>query len=853
MRFAVWILALGLTATTTAAKPRIALPLLTAQDTEGRVSLPIDALRVDVLIRGHLARTTYEITFRNELDRDLDGQFAFPLPPDSEVTDIGLYFDGHLRHAVAVERVQARAAYEQTVHRRVDPALAEWSASTRAFRFRVYPIPAQGRKVVYIAYDQDIASTPYELDLRAGLPLAAFDLTIDSDAEVESDGLALQRSGDRWTLQQRNAPLQAFVRVVRKAEEVALAAWSASEKSWYSTAPLRIRSNAKAMPPASAVTILYDVSSSAVQRDGEKLREFLRTFLAAQHPDARVTVVPFHVLVEPPIETGAVALDQRLAALPHAGATNLVSLIEQLPRILSATPADSRIVLVTDGVQTIGDSRRLTQAIDKLARLARPILVVNASPSVDDTSLARLAAATGGWNIDLTRTGANDAAAGAMRLPVRVSLSPSTPSIRKLLPQSITLTSDATVPVHARGPQRSSWLRLAAGGTYRELPIRELSTDAERDLVRQSWARAELRALLERGAPAEDVLAHGLRFQQLTPQTSLLVLDTWQDYENYGIPLPPDLRVQRAKDISALEERGSMTMHSIAAEGQPDGAGWFIRGTVSDAETPIPGVTVEMLIGDTPAVTVTTDAQGRFWISAQRAPARFTLRVSMEGFETITHLYPTGAPKGAIIDIVLRLQVVMETITVAAESPMAGPESAQVGSSASASLVHPSAEALADSLLAQLVEGMTPNPDEDEEADEEEDEETRFEERIARISAVVDRLRSLTSIDERFRYYIAARSAIGGEKYFQAASALALQADAPELAVRVLTDLAEAYPDDAPTLRLIGRVLDGWGFGDLARLLFERALELSPRETQTWRELLLLAAREQRTADLDEL
>jgi Ca-activated chloride channel family protein len=39
-------------------------------------------------------------------------------------------------------------------------------------------------------------------------------------------------------------------------------------------------------------------------------------------------------------------------------------------------------------------------------------------------------------------------------------------------------------------------------------------------------------------------------------------------------------------------------------------------------------------------------------------------------------------------------------------------------------------------------------------------------------------------------------------------------------------------------------VLEGWGRDELARLLFERALESSPRETQNWRELLLLEAKE---------
>ena len=807
MRFAALLLALGLTATISAATPQVALPTLIVEDDDGRASLPIDSLRVHVLIRGHLARTTYDVAFRNELDRDLDGQFSFPLPADAEVSDLGLYFDGKLRHAVAVERAQARAAYEEIVHRRVDPALAEWSSSTRAFRFRVYPIPARGTKVVRIAYDQDLTSAPYELDLRGALPPGALALTIDSDAPVDR--------GD------------AFVRATHDPSgEIALAAWSPSDWNWYYSAPTRVYSEARTLPPASAVTLLYDVSSSAVQRDDDAVAEFLRRFLAMQRDGVRVTVVPFHVRVDPPFETNAPALDRRLAELPRAGATNVVSMLERLPAIVDASPADSRIVIVTDGIHTMGDARSLSRALDAL-RVDRPIAVVHASPSADDTVLARL----GAWSIDLARTGASDAAAAAMRLPTRVRVSAHASRIRSVLPESVTVSTDVTTTVHARGPQRVSRLPVAFDGIRRDLVVRELSTDEERDLVRRSWARAALRELLERGASDAEVLAHGLRFHQLTPRTSLLVLETWRDYEAYGVPMPRELREQRDRELA---EASRPRLRRGNDANQRDGwfGGWFVKGTVRFDEQPLPGATVELLVNGTPAFTTVTDAEGRYWITPRREPRAFTLRASLTGFDTITRSYPRGAAKGATIDLVMRMAAVAEAITVTAEAPSFNVDG--MTTTAVSSLVRPSPVALADPLLAQL--GDAP-----------------FDERMERIGAAVAHMQSLRSVEDRFRYYIAARSAIGGDKFFQAHSALAMHADAPELAVRALTDLVESYPDDAPTLRLIGRVLEGWGFGDLARTLFERALELSPRETQTWRELLLLAAKERRTADLDDL
>jgi hypothetical protein len=112
------------------------------------------------------------------------GYFRFPLPAGAEVTDLGLYFDGKLRHGGAVERVLARAAYEETVHRSVDPALAEWSAG-RGFQLSIFPIPANGEKKVVIAYDQELTNGDYVLDLRYGRAMK-LDLTIDAEGRTQT-------------------------------------------------------------------------------------------------------------------------------------------------------------------------------------------------------------------------------------------------------------------------------------------------------------------------------------------------------------------------------------------------------------------------------------------------------------------------------------------------------------------------------------------------------------------------------------------------------------------------------------------------------------------------------------------
>jgi tetratricopeptide (TPR) repeat protein len=826
-----------------------AIPTLSApQGDDGSVVLTLESLSVHVLLRGHLARTTYELTYRNRTDRQLDGDFAFPLPPDAEVSDLGLYFGDKLRHAVAVERVQARSVYEATVHRRVDPALAEWTASSRAFHFRVYPIPASGVKVVHIAYDQELTSNPYELDLRYGASLAKFEVSIESDSRIESEGLDLSRAGDRWSLRRSGFRLDGVIRAVPQKREVALVARSLADGNWYASAAVNIHSTARAVAPAPHVTILYDASSSAVQRDDARVLDYLRQLLDRQQGRA-VSVVPFHIAVESAQETDSAGLEQTLASIPRAGATNLVALLEKVPAIAPG----SRIVILTDGINSIGDSARLARAVQELAKTRRPLTIVNASPAADDHFLGGLARATGGWYLDLSQIDTASAVEASMRQPELLMLQPGFPPIRDLLPASVLMTNDATISVSARSRDAIVGFPIIAGNARHEIPVEVLESEEGIDLVRRGWARARLRSLLDSGATPEAVLEHGKQFNQLTPRTSLLVLETWQDYERNGLPIPPDLRAEKEaeeRELRAQQEAERKRRSAIVLVSQahraPDVSPelarsvWYLTGSVVERDEPLPGVTVTMRLADGQSFVKITDAKGRFAFSTGAVPASVVLHAELAGFSELTRNID-HPERGLNIVMVMKPPTVSESITVTASAPelivtAAVASNVTFGGSSNDDIAERLLDTRAGTTLVQSVLAQKTAP-----------------QRLAMIGEVVAKLKSLNSPADRFRYYLTSRSILGGEKVFQAESALAMREASPELALRVLTDLIEAYPDDAPTLRIIGRVLSAWGRDDLARLAFERALEISPRETQTWRELFLLDAREGKDKDLTEL
>jgi tetratricopeptide (TPR) repeat protein len=817
-----------------AATQHAAIPRLTVSEgDDGTLPLTLDSLQIRVLLRGHLARTTYDITYRNGTNRELDGDFAFPLPPDAVISDLGLYFNGRLRHAVPVERVMARSIYETTVHRRVDPALAEWSASSRAFHFRIYPIPANGVKVVHIAYDQELTANPYELDLRYGATLPNVELTIESDSRIEAEGLPLARSGDRWSMWRTRYELDGMIRAVQDKRETAVSARSA-DGNWYASAAVNLHSTSRDVEPATHITVLYDASASAVQRDDVKVREYLRQLVSRQKVTS-INVVPFHISVDAAVNTDAGGLEQTLAAIPAAGATNLAELLDQLPAIAASQPAGSRIVLVSDGINSIGDSTRLAHAVQQVAKMRRPLTIVNASPSADDRFLGGLARATGGWYLDLTHIDPATAAEASMRRPELLMISVMQPPIRDVLPSSVLTTSDASITVSGRSRDPIVAFPVITGNARHEIPVEVLETEEGIDLVRRAWARARLRELLENGATPEEVLEHGRKFSQLTPRTSLLVLERWQDYESNGLPLPPDLREQkeaeqrRAREAQAawersqreaMQARAQLAADRSAADARSD---WFITGQVVEHDTPLPGVTVTLIPSGRQALIQVTDAEGRFRFAKIVPPVSAQLMAQLSGFNPIVQRLDHPA-KGK--HVVLSLTAgISESITVTASAPE------MINVASVAANVSTGRSTLADQLL---------DPARTELAESDALSHKTAEERLDVVNDVLAKLKTLNSPAERFRYYLASRAILGGEKLFQAEAAVTMRDVSPELAVRILTDLIEANPDDAAMMRIIGRVLSGWGRDDLARLIFERALEISPRETQTWRELFLL-------------
>ena len=108
---------------------------------------------VEVEIEDQIAATKIDQSFYNETDRDVEGEYIFPLPEGASISKFSMYIGNEAIKGKVLGKEEARKIYEDIVRRRRDPALLEY-VGRDMFRARVYPIPARGEKRIKIDYSE---------------------------------------------------------------------------------------------------------------------------------------------------------------------------------------------------------------------------------------------------------------------------------------------------------------------------------------------------------------------------------------------------------------------------------------------------------------------------------------------------------------------------------------------------------------------------------------------------------------------------------------------------------------------------------------------------------------------------
>ncbi len=532
----------------------------------GERPIRLQSLHIDADISGGLALTTVRMVFFNPNGRDLEGQLQFPLLDGQQITAFALDINGQMRPAVPVEKAKGRQIFEAIERRKTDPALLE-NTQGNNFSLRVYPIAAKSSRTVELKYVQALgregSQSVYRLPLAYPDQLKDFKLTVNVQGTAvppiasgalgpiqfarTDQGLMSKVDKTRYVAHGQlkllmNAPAQATTYVQEH------------EGTTYFVTEIPVSPQRSPRELPKVVGLLWDSSSSGALRANDAILRVLDDYFKAV---ANVVVRVTHLRdrAAPPQNFKIVngrwdELRQSLQNTVYDGASNLAD--------WQAQTDVGEYLLVSDGLHNYGNARFPTLAA------GQRLYALNASVTADTARLAAWAQASGGQLVQvqadrpsaaaqvlltqgphvqsLRATGANDVLVdtvdprqGLLRLVGKLTQPKAEVSLTLLehgKPKNITLAVSANAPTHA--------LAAYLWGNYR---LRQLEGDFE----------------LHRGEIRRIGTALGIP----TRETSLIVLDSVEDYVRYELTPPADLLAsyEQLMDRRRLDKTGQQQRH----------------------------------------------------------------------------------------------------------------------------------------------------------------------------------------------------------------------------------------------------------------------------------------------------
>ncbi|HEL3781212.1 TPA: DUF2135 domain-containing protein [Stenotrophomonas maltophilia] len=759
--------------------PRIT-PLLTAPAAEQPVQL--QRARIEGEALAGIAQTRITLEFHNPNRRVLEGELQFPLAEGQQITGFALDIDGELRDAVPVPKDRGRQVFEEIARRGVDPGLLEQTAGNQ-FRLRIYPLPAGGSRRVQLLIREPLVFTAqgwqWALPLQFAASAASVELKLQAPVTVTAGTAPFRISAGQLQWQGRGAQLPTQLQwnlpATRQAQ-VQVAPW---QDGHYLLAqlPVPVRRVPRTLP--SEIGLLWDGSGSAGQRDRTREFALLDRYFAAMG-EGTVALTVLRDRAEPMrrfrIHGGNWSeLRAALQAVRPDGASALTQ--------WQAQPGVKEYLLVSDGLLTYGP-----EALPALAPEQRLFAVSSAGARSDAVRLRSWSEAHGGRLVAL----GNDVDAAARELlssPLDVQVDAG----RGVQDVVIDRRSEAQgwLWLHARLGADGVPMRVRVDGSeWLALPPTQKSEDGA--LLAGLWAQARLQQLAaDRRGNREAMQLLSQQFGLVGPDTSLIVLETLEDYLRYAIrpsgTLRADYDARFARQVSDRAAADRQRLDEVAARWK-ERRQWWDRSWPKGAPPQAKGRDLEVVSADH---AMESAPMAMLAVPAPAAP-------------------PAPAPMAAA-------EQRMEASSVRARRSASSSNKALDSIVLTAGSAGPSAAN--DGRLGIQLAAWQPD------------------------SAIARRLRQGPPSQLYDRYLAEREAHADSSAFFLDVADLLLEQGQRDLALRVLSNLAEMDLDNRHLLRVLGYRLMQADASALAVPVFEQVLAMGQEEPQSFRDLgLALAA-----------
>ena len=522
-----------------------------------------------------------ELIFFNPNSTILEGQLRFSLLDGQKVVDYALEINNIYRHASVVPKSIGKQAYENTIRRRIDPALLEKTIGNN-FSTRLYPLPANGYKRVKITVQEILHSTNNQLQyLIPFLPEDTLDKlsinisipTLTAPLEPQSSDFIFDNVMHGKVLQldksniKINEPI--LVKIHNNNNTPSFVQQGNHSKYIFTridTPTLETRN------PPNKIAILWNTSFSNRLRSLEKEIQFIESYIEKvktaeidvfffnQYLEKKQTLLICAENISCPDGNKSQKLIDLLKSTKYDG-TNDFSSID-----ISKINAQE-VLLFSNGIKTLFSS--------DLKNIDKPISVINSSINANTALLKNYAAISNGRFIDLVKYNDAEAMNQFLSTEAQVRVISSSAGINADEVFSTKIKDDIFLIIKSQhiNNDESEWLTIEtttqSGKTQNTLLFDNLV------VVKQSldklWGTKKIEKLnIDSTNNKEEIIEIAKKYKVLTDDTSLIVLDRVEDYVAYEIEPPEELKSQYDKLIKQkinvnLYENESAMIESIKA------------------------------------------------------------------------------------------------------------------------------------------------------------------------------------------------------------------------------------------------------------------------------------------------
>ncbi len=521
----------------------------------------VDQLNVKTELGELTAETTVDLRFTNPNRNSSEVAFKLPLPANAVVTGYSLDINGQMIPSSAVEKERAREAFEKIEARGVDPAIADISSNNQ-FSTEIFPVEYQQQRRIIVRYIEPLERdrnnrVSYSFPIHRLGAINRFEFELLSDASkpkvrgltreykkiwqrralnnVDSSGWQLRASAA--AINASKAITSSVRRKITHGEIAGKLSFAPDGRRYLKAAGL-ISKQAYSKIDADRVVIAWDTSLS-MQAHHARYLELLEQYLQVlSGVDLRIYTYADSdkELALPSGDIGAI----KLAAtdVVYDGATDFNSLRNVLQK-----PADYYVVF-SDGLATFTPERWALN--DKSVFTVSPSNVPVNAPLLQSLS----------ENGNYFSLGDNNArkiahALGTTRPMIEIE------SANSGLQDVSVIRADGfnrqfyIAARLAEGADNISNLSVSINGAKAQIAID--SKEAVSQEGKHLWVQAMLRPWLAQPKRyREKLVEFGKMHHVATPFTSLIVLENFEDYVEFGIQ-PPE-QIPGAENYAAMRE-----------------------------------------------------------------------------------------------------------------------------------------------------------------------------------------------------------------------------------------------------------------------------------------------------------